>query len=469
MNTKALLYGLVVILGLSLILGYAVFVLTAWNLEGNVTDYNGEPVSLATVTFTNYEETFKVITDKEGHYAIHNNMLKSMEEGKYHVIATKTINKEDFVGYEGDCEIEKKNTEFNINFKNKNAVSIHKHILEVMKGKFGDLRPAASPTEPEATKMKYESKSEAAKDTVDLKDLGDYYIELSEDKNNGTLVHIDLKYNNKIVEEGDVILNCSLFTGWIRPEGYHEELWNSIGLDEVKNTLRKDDGVIKIWTKYTWLESGDRFSDVIISPLNIYEQRIGKNKAFFSFADGLGYKFTDIRPKPSSGESGGASAPSAPPSHVGEVEGVEVDLSQIGEYTIQIYRPNPSVDKICINLMKDNEIVEKSICINDTNFWVTEGEKADDSFRIGKIFPHLKNTLGMVGVGKMINDNTIELNKDDGTVYIATANAYVPDGVDYKDVVIISKNYFDKYCLEVSRETKDDKNIVWFKDKWLLG
>ncbi len=462
MNTKALLYGLIVILVLSLVLGYLVLVQTAWSLEGKVIDYNEEPIPHATVTFTNYEESFKIIADENGHYVIPNNALKSMEEGKYHVMAIKNINKEDFVGYEGDYEVEQKNAKFDISFKNKVALGVHKQILEVMKGKFGDLRPTPYPIEPESTKMKYESKSESAKDTVDLKDLGDYYIELSEDKSNGNIIHINLKYGGKVVEEGDVVLNCSLFMGWTRPEGYHEELLNSIGLDEVKNRLTKDDGVIKIWTKYAWLESGDRFSDVIISPLNIFNQRTGNNKAFFSFTDGLGYKFTEIRPQ--SGESGA----SAPPTHEGQVEGVEVDLSELGEYTLLIERKG--INKVCINLMKGDELVEKAMCINDTNFWMTKGEISDDGFRRGNIFPDLQNTLGLVGVGKMIDKDTIELSKDDGIIYMAVAKAYVPECIgDCKDTTIISKSFFAKYCVEMSREFKDDKNIVWFKVRGMLG
>jgi len=390
MNTKALLYGLIVILALSFILGYAVFVLTAWNLEGKVIDYNGEPIPHATVTFTNYEETFKLITDEQGHYAIPNNMLKSMEEGKYHVIATKSINKADFVGYEGDYEVEKKNAKFNISFKNKNALGVHQHILDIMKGKFGDLRPTSSPSEPESVKMKYESKSEAAKDTVDLKDLGDYYVLLKEDKDNGNIVHIDLMYGDKLVEEGDLILNCSLFMGWTRPEGYHEELWNSIGLDNVTNRLNKTNGVIKIWTKYTWLESGDRFSDVIISPLNVFNQKTEKNKAFFSFADGFGYKFTDARPKPSE-DGGGGGASSGP----GLPECVEVDLSGLGEYTIRIERK--AINKVCINLMEGDELIEKAMCITNTNFWIKSGENIEDLYRPKGMFSELKNTIGIVG------------------------------------------------------------------------
>ncbi len=470
MNTKALLYGLIVILGLSLLLGYAVFVLTACNLEGNVIDYNGEPIPHATVTFTNYEETFKLITDEQGHYAIPNNILKSMEEGKYHVIATKSINKEDFVGYEGDYEVEKKNAKFDIYFKNKNALGVHQHILDIMKGKFDGLRPTSSPSEPESAKMKYKSQNEAEKDTVDLKDLGDYYILLKEDKDKGSIVHIDLMYGGKLVEEGDLILNCSLFMGWTRPEGYHEELWNSIGLDEVKNTLTKDDGVIKIWTKYTWLESGDRFSDVIISPLNIYNQRIGKSKSFFEFGNGLAKKFTDVRPKPSSGEEGGSgSGASAPSIHEGLVEFIEVDLSKLGEYTIYVYMPNPSLNKICINLMKGKEVAEKGMCINNTNFWMTKGETLDDGFRTGNIYSDLKNTIGFVGVGKMIDENTIELSKDDGIVYIAVGSAHVPGCTNCEDVDINSKNYVNKYEVILDREYKDDNWIAWAKDKWLLG
>ncbi len=82
MNTKVLLCGRIVILALSLIFGYFVLVQTAWSLEGKVIDYNGKPVPHATVTFTNYEEAFKLTTDEEGHYVILNNMLKTMEEGK---------------------------------------------------------------------------------------------------------------------------------------------------------------------------------------------------------------------------------------------------------------------------------------------------------------------------------------------------------------------------------------------------
>ncbi|CEG12221.1 exported hypothetical protein [groundwater metagenome] len=461
MNAKFLLYGLIVILAFSFILGYAVFVLTAWDLEGKVIDYNGEPISHATVTFTNYEESFKLVTDKEGHYTIHNNMLKSMEEGKYHVIATKSIHKEEFVGYEDDYEVEKKNAKFDISFKNKDAICVHHHILDVMKGKFGDLRPTSSPSEPESTKMKYESKSEPVKDTVDLKDLGDYYIELRGDEDNRSIVHIDLKYGGKLAEEGDLILNCSLFMGWTRPEGYHEELLNSIGLDEVKNTLTKDDGVIKIWTKYTWLESGDRFSDVIISPLNVFNQRTGKNKAFFSFADGFGYKFTDARPKPSGNEGNEGAPPSS--SGPGLPECVEVDLSGLEEHTINIERKG--VNKICINLMKDNELVEKSMCINDTNFWRNQGESIDDLYRPKGMFPGLKNTVGFVGVGKLINENTVELSKDDGIIYIRNGGGCN----DCSDPTISSKTAFDRNFVIVSREHKDDKEILYYKERWMLG
>jgi len=465
MNVKALLYGLIVILALSLILAYAVFVLTAWNLEGYVIDYNGEPVPHATVTFTNYEETFKVVTDDKGYYSIPNNLLSSMEEGRYHVIATKKIDGEDFVGYEGDFEVEKKNTKFNIYFKNKNALNVYKHILDVMKGKFNDLRPVSSPSEPEKVKMKYESKTTTQKDTVDLKDLGDYYILLKEDDKNGSVVHIDLMYGNKVVEEGDVILNCSLFAGWTRPEGHHPELWNSIGLDEVSTKLTKNDGTIKIWTKYTWLESGDRFSDVIISPLNVYNERTGKNKAFFSFVDGLGYKFTQVKPKPG-GEGGGGS--SGPPEHGGLPEGVEVDLSNLGEYTIQIYKPNPLENKVCIRLMKGKEVVEKSMCIVDTNFWTSTGESIESIYRTYGMFSNLKNTIGIVGAGKIKDENTIELSKDDGIIYITAAEAKkICD--DCNDVRIISKEKFDKYFVISERESKDDKNVVWYKERWMLG
>ncbi len=455
MNAKALLYGLMVVLGLSLLLGYTVFVLTAWNLEGKVIDYNGESIPHATVTFTNYEETFKLITDEQGHYDIPNNMLKSMEEGKYHVIATKSINKKEFVGYEGDYEVEKKNAKFDIYFKNKDALGVHQHILDIMKGKFGDLRPTSSPSEPESAKMKYESKSEAAKDTVDLKDLGDYYILLKEDKDKGSIVHIDLMYGGKLVEEGDLILNCSLFMGWTRPEGYHEELWNSIGLDEVKNTLTKNDGVIKIWTKYTWPESGDRFSDVIVSPLNVFNQRTGKSKSFFEFVDGFGYKFTDARPKPSEGgggdeTAGASSGPTLP-------ESVEVDLSGLEEYTIHIERKG--INKVCVNLMKGNELVEKSVCINDTNIWKTEGNNIYETVRPRGMFPELKNTIGVIGVGKLIDENTIELSKDDGIIYVLNDVTTK----DCADPTIVAKSVFNKYCIIVSREHKEDKEIVWFK------
>jgi len=459
MNTKVLLYGLIVILALSLIFGYFVLVQTAWSLEGKVIDYNGKPVPHATVTFTNYEEAFKLTTDEEGHYVILNNMLKTMEEGKYHVIATKSINKMDFVGYEGDYDVEKKNAKFDIYFKNKNALGVHQHILDIMERKFGDLRPTSSPSEPESAKMKYESKSEAAKDTVDLNDLGDYYVELSEDKSNGNVVHINLKYGGKIVEEGYIILDCGLFMGWTRPEGYHEELWNSIGLDEVKNTLTKDDGVIKIWTKYTWLESGDRFSDVIISPLNVFNQRTGKNKAFFSFIDGLGYKFTEARPKPSGDEEGGGGGASGGP---GLPECVEADLSGLEEYTIYVERKG--INKVCINLMKGNELMEKAMCINDTNFWKNEGESINDLYRPWGMFTDLKNTIGIVGVGKLIDKNTIELSKDDGIIYIRNGEGCK----DCSDPTISSKSAFDKNFVIVLREHKDDKEILWYKEKWML-
>ncbi|MDI6730110.1 MAG: carboxypeptidase-like regulatory domain-containing protein [Candidatus Altarchaeum sp.] len=459
MNATALLYGLIVILGLSLFLGYVVLVLTAWNLEGKVIDYNGESIPHATVTFSNYEETFKLITDEEGHYAIHNNILESIEEGKYHVRATKCINKVEFVGYEGDYKVEKKNAKFDIYFKNKDVIDVHQHVLDIMKRKFGDLRPTSSPSEPESAKMKYESKCETVKDTVDLKELGDYEIVLSEDKFNKNVVHIDLRYGGKLVEKGDLILNCSLFMGWTRPEGYHEELRNSIGLDEVKNTLTKDDRVIKIWTKYTWLESGDRFSDVIVSPLNVFNQRIGKNQGFFSFVDGFGYKFTDARPKPSGNEEGEGVVSSGP----GLPECVEVDLSGLEEYSIHIQKK--SMNKVCINLMKGEEIIEKAMCINDTNFWMNSGESISDLYRPKGMFPELKNTIGIVGVGKFIDENTIELSKDDGIIYVRNGEGC--EGCT--DPTISSKTAFDRNFVIVSREHKDDKEILYYKERWMLG
>lgn len=455
MNLKVFLYGLIAILLLSLILGYFILVQTAWSLEGKVIDYNGEPVPHATVIFTNYKGCFKTTTDEQGYYAFHNNMLKSLEEEGYRVIVKKKIDGEDFVGYKGDYKVEKKNTKFDIYFKNKDAVDIHRNILETMKIKFDELRPVRPPTEPEPVKMKYEPKPEPVKDIVDLRDLGDYYILLREDKEREIAVRIDLMHGDKVVEEGVIILNCSLFKGWTRPEGHHEELLNSIGLDEVKNTLTKDDGIIKIWTKYTWTEAGDRFSDVIISPLNVFNQRVGKNKAFFSFTDGFGYKFTHVRPKP---EEAGAADPFAP----GLPEGVEVDLSGLGEYTIRIERKG--VDRVCINLMRGDELVEKAMCINDTDFWITKGEEIDDLYRPRGIFPKLKNTIGIVGVGRLINKDTVELSKDDGIVYIRVGR-----GCEYcEDPTITSKAAFDRNFVIVSREHRADKDIIWYKERWLL-
>lgn len=127
----------------------------------------------------------------------------------------------------------------------------------------------------------------------------------------------------------------------------------------------------------------------------------------------------------------------------------------------------PEVNKICIDLMKGNEVVEKGMCINDTNFRMSKGETIDEAFRTSDMFPELKNTLGIVGVGKMIDENTAELSKDDGTVYLAVGTSkYVCDSCD--DVIIESKNYVDKYDIIVDRAYENDNRVVWWKNKWML-
>jgi len=114
--------------------------------------------------------------------------------------------------------------------------------------------------------------------------------------------------------------------------------------------------------------------------------------------------------------------------------------------------------------MKGNELMEKAMCINDTNFWKNEGESINDLYRPWGMFTDLKNTIGIVGVGKLIDKNTIELSKDDGIIYIRNGEGCK----DCSDPTISSKSAFDRNFVIVLREHKDDKEILWYKEKWML-
>ncbi|MFN3527821.1 MAG: carboxypeptidase-like regulatory domain-containing protein, partial [Candidatus Altarchaeaceae archaeon] len=302
MNIVRASFYLWIIVFLALILfGIYVFYVTSAPIDGKVIDYNGEPIHGAIVTISGFEEKFTTVTNKDGSFHIDNNFLSRIKDGNYHVVVKVKHGEEEYIGHESDLKIEGKPIQKTFYFKNKGAAETFKSAIDVLKTKFNEIRPSEHPSEEEEDKMKYESKQEPSKDIVDLRDLGEYSIVFDQNEEKKE-VYINLMFKDKLVEKGLTIFNCSLFPGYVRPLGYHPELMNSIGLDELKNELTSADGVIKIWTKYTWPKEGQPFTDIVISPLSVYNKRIGKSKTFFDLNNGLAYAMEQAGFTPSTEE-----------------------------------------------------------------------------------------------------------------------------------------------------------------------
>lgn len=463
---RASLYFWVIVLIALLVFGVYVFYVTSAPIDGKVLDYNGKPVPGATVVISSYEEKYTAVTHEDGSFHLDNNFLQHIENGNYHVVIKVKHGEDEYIGYEGDLKIEGKPIKKTFYFKNKEAVETLKEVINIIKAKFDELRPTEHPSEGEEDKMKYESKPEPQKDTVDLLALGDYSIVFRQNEE-GNVVYIDLMCGDKLVERGQVILNCSLFSGYIRPPGYHTELMNSIGLDEVKNKLTSADGTIKIWTKHTWPKEGQPFTDIIISPLSVYNERIGKSKSFFDLNNGLAYAMEQAGFTPSEGEEQVSTPPPSEEEEKPEYsEAVKVDLTNLGDMKLHIKRTTiggGDAAVVCLYLLKDDEIIETGICPKPTNFWVSKGETREEIYRPKNMYPKLKNTIGIIDVGKLIDADTIELSKDDGIIFIIEK---AKCGEECTDVTIISESVFNEYFTLGYEEVSGDKVLVHYTDKF---
>lgn len=407
-------YKTIIVIGIFLILStvffaYYALVYTGWSVSGYVLDYSGKPVQEVDVLFQHHEETFATKTDVNGYYIIKNNLLEGMEDGLYHVSVQRknTFTTDVYVGYQEDgFDIpEKKNVVKNIRWMNENINSVMEDIKEGFRITFENLRPAEHPSDIDPRKRNY-TEAVPVKDEIDLTGLEDFYIRLNDIKVGSIKsVSIDLMHGNEVIKEGFIVANCRTYSGYLRPEGYNTELKNNIGLDMVSNRLTSKEGVVRLWRKYSWDSEGSIFSDLIISPAEVYSQRVGKSETSYTTSNSVASKFDEAR---APGGGGGA---------VPGFNGPLVDLGGLGDYKISIRKiPN---EKICIYLLSpQNEIVERTICINDTSFWVDKGLRRPNMKYVYSDHT-LLNTLGVAGgIGSVVSDDEVVLTKNDGEVVI---------------------------------------------------